>query len=550
MNSLARFGTLLHAQFANIMPNRSYFAYWIGGLSGNLGWQIQIVAASWLMVTLGASPIFVALVQTSMALPVMLFSLPGGAISDILGSRPVVLWSQAFLMVVAIILAGCAYAGILSPYSILLCTFLVGCGRATYYAGWQAMVVELVEPAEVPRAVALNASNVNIARSLGPAIGGTIVAVWGAFAAFAVTALSNLAIIFVARTWPKTRDASDIPLESLGGAIVAGVRYVALSPLLVVATFRSMIYNIGAVSALALLPLVARDKLDGGPLTYGVLLGAFGAGAVAGALSLDAVMRRMTVERLLAASQLLAGAATIALALSHDTAASAGCALIAGWAWTYVQVVFNSTIQLSSPRWVVGRSLAIYQAAIFGGNALGSLIWGILTEKLDLRIALIAAAGVILAGALIGLRFKMSRLSAGALDQTPHQISPAPQLELDPHDGPIITSIAYRIREQDRARFLNAMRKKRRHRMRDGAMRWTLSRDIHDPQLWFERYHVVSWADAQRLHARRTVEAAQTNALIRSMHLGADAPDVHYTLVSLPRSGAMPPQDPFQGLSV
>lgn len=518
-----------HETAWSLLRERCFGTYWLAGLTANLGWQIQLVGASWLMISLHAPTQYVALVQTSVALPVMLLSLPGGAISDIVGRRKVVLWSQVFLLAMSMLLAGAIYIGAADPITLLICTFLIGCGRAIYYPGWQSMVTELVSRRSIPQAIALNASNLNIARSFGPAVGGAIVATVGAFAAFALNAVTNLAVIAIARSWPKEPKEADLPSESFTSAVLAGVRYVVLTPTLVRITIRSGIFNVAAIVVLALLPLIAKERLNGGPEIFGLLLGFFGTGAVIGAFQLNAARRLMDLDRLLMTSQLLFCGAIIALALSHVLLVTAIACLVAGLGWTFVQVSLNSVIQTSSPRWVISRSNAVYQTMVFGGNAIGSFVWGLLAAA-NLQFALGGSALLMATGALLGVALKIGEFDNAGLDQIPHRIRPEPNLSLQPDDGPVVTTVRYVISEQDLPEFLTAMAKKRRHRLRDGASRWTLSRDIHAPNTWFERYTVSTWSQALHLHARRTVESAEIFKYIRSLHQEPGKPEVHYAL--------------------
>ncbi|WP_226553857.1 MFS transporter [Celeribacter naphthalenivorans] len=517
-----------------LFKHRPFLVYWLAGFSANFGWQIQLVGASWLMTSLGGTPELVAMVQTVVALPVMLLSLPGGALSDLIGQRTLTLWAQSFLLVVSALLALGAFFGLLTPTLLLICTFLIGSGRALYYPGWQATVFEFVPKSEVTAAVALNSSNLNIARSLGPAIGGVIVAAAGAFVAFVVNALSNLSVIFVASRWPKARPSQDLPPEPLGRAIMAGLRYVTLSPVLIKLGLRSVVFNISAIAVLAMLPLIARDQLDSGAGTFGVLLAAFGVGAVAGSLYIDRLRRLIPLEKFLAFGFLCFASGTAILGVSTWTALSIFGALIAGAAWSFVQVTLYSIVQISSPRWVLSRTIAIYQIFVFGGNAIGSLIWGDLAGNSGTEFTMLVAAGIMAAGALLGTVFRINEVDGSRVDISGSWVAPKPALDMAMKSGPVLTTITYRIREIDAPVFVDAMREKRRNRIRDGAMRWTLSRDILDPELWYERFKVATWADAQRLHARRTTESTELIEFIRGLHQGDQAPEVHYELVRDP----------------
>lgn len=518
--------------------NRPFLIYWLAGLSANFGWQIQLVGASWLMIAMGGTPSQVAMVQTTVALPVMLMSLPGGALADLVGQRTLVIWAQSFLMLVSILLAVAAWMEILTPFLLLACTFLIGSGRALYYPGWQSMVLEFFPRSEASAAVAVNSANLNIARSVGPAIGGAIVATSGAFLAFVVNAISNLSVIFVALGWPKPERSQGLPPEPFGSAIMAGIRYMLLSPKLMTVTLRAFVFNVAAIATIALLPLIARDLLGGGPQTYGFLMGSYGVGGVIGALSADSLRRCMALERYLAGSHLVFALATAVLAVSPFLWLSVLAGILAGIGWIYVQVTLNSAIQLSSPRWVVGRCVAMYQTFIFGGNALGSYLCGMAADTRGVQAALLVPAAIIAGAAALGLVMRIRETDETETDLRSEWVAPTPIVDMVATSGPILTTITYRIRQEDIPAFLKIMNEKRRHRIRDGAMRWTLSRDILDPTLWFERFKVATWAEAQRMHSRRTVAGAMTMETARSLHQGPDRPEVHYELVRHPgRSG-------------
>jgi MFS family permease len=522
------------------LKNRGFLIYWLAGLSANFGWQIQLVGASWLMVSLGGTPEQVALVQASVALPVMLLSLPGGTLSDRVGQKVMVLWAQSFLMIVFTAVAVAAYFEALTPSLLLLSTLAVGAGRALYYPGWQSMVFEFFERDKTPAAFAINTGNLNIARSLGPALGGALVASVGAFLAFVVAAISNISVLFVASRWKIAKPSHDLPPEPFGSAILAGLRYIALSPTLLTVILRSCVFNIAAIAVMAMLPLVARDVLQGGPQVYGFLLGAFGIGAVAAAVLSQTLRRLIPVERYLAGAFVTYAVGMVVLGLSPSIILSLIAACMTGMCWILVQVTFGSTNQVSSPRWVISRSIGIYQTFVFGGNALGSLIWGMIAGGYGTPAALFSAAALMVAGAGIGLFLRIKEPDGFGLDPQSDWKPPQPKVDMVMKSGPILTTITYRIREEDVPEFLSVMREKRRNRIRDGAARWTLSRDIQDAELWFERFKVATWADAQRLHSRRTVAGGLVIEAVRKLHQGPNLPEVHYELV---RNTAHTPHD-------
>ncbi|WP_172328948.1 MFS transporter [Mangrovicoccus sp. HB161399] len=522
--------------------NRRFLLYWLAGLSANFGWLIQMVGASWLMTSLDARPEMVALVQTSVALPVMLFSLPAGAMADAFGRRTTVLWSQAYLLAMSSALAALAFLGTLGPWSLLAFTFLIGSGKALNNPAWQTMVSELVKKEELAPAIALNSVGFNIARSVGPAIGGAIVAGVGAFAAFLVNACANLTILVAASRWKTPPRDMRLPPERIGSAIVAGLRYVAMSPAHLVICLRGFTLNLAGISVMALMPLVARDLVGGGPQTYGMLLGGFGGGAILGAFLGTRMRSRWPLETCIRIGFLACAAAAAILGASSWFLLSMAAAALAGAFWLVTLSSFNTTVQLSSPRWVLSRCHATYQSCNFAGYAAGGWLWGEVAGQAGTGPALIASGGLLAVFAGLGLVLPLRELDASGLDQHAPWVTPEASIDMLPKSGPIVTSIEYRIGAGDTDRFLAVMAERRRARLRDGARAWTLSRDIRDPEVWIERFRTPTWIETQRLHLRRTVAGAHVAEKLRALHKGPGRWTTRYELVrpAAPPSGSVP----------
>jgi len=500
---------------------------WIATLVSNFGGLIQSVGASWFMALIAGSADLVALVQASTTLPIMLFSLAAGAIADNYERRTVMLVAQLFMFGVSIILTVFTYLGLVTPWLLLTFTFLIGCGAALNGPAWQSSVGEMVQRRDLPTAVALNSMGFNLARSVGPALGGMIVAVAGAAAAFAINALSYVGLIFVLFRWKPIRSPRTLPPETLGLAMGAGLRYVAMSPTIGNVLIRGAAFGFAASAVQALMPLVARDLVHGGPVTFGLLLGAFGAGAVAGALFSGRVRTTLATEALVRFSFLgFAGCATVS-ALSSVTPVTMAAMAVGGSCWVLALSTFNVTIQLSAPRWVVGRALALYQTATFGGMALGSWIWGVLAEHFGPGDALLISAVAHFVGLLGGLHFPMPDVQETNLDPLRRWTEPKTALDVQPRSGPIVITIEYVIRREDEIEFLGVMAERRRVRRRDGARHWTLLRDLETPELWVERYHTPTWLDYVRHNQRVTQADAQVGERLRALHRGSEPPRVH-----------------------
>ena len=290
---------------------------WSASLLSNLGLLIQAVGAAWAMTQMTSSADKVALVQTALMLPVMLIAMPAGAIADMYDRRIVSLISLSIALSGASALTVLAWFGMVTPTILLICCFVVGSGMALFGPAWQSSVSEQVPAGMLPSAVALNGISYNIARSFGPAIGGIIVATAGAVAAFAANAILYLPLLVALFVWRRESEPSRLPREQFNRAIVSGVRYIANSPSIKIVLMRTLVTGLIGGSISALMPLVVRDLLHGGAQTYGIMLGAFGMGAVIGALCIAEIRRRLSGEAAVRACALSMGGAIIAIGLSQ-----------------------------------------------------------------------------------------------------------------------------------------------------------------------------------------------------------------------------------------
>lgn len=531
---------------------------WIASLTSNFGGLIQSVGAAWLMLEMTAQAGMVALVQTSVALPVVLLSLLGGAIADSWDRRRVMLAAQGFMLVVSALLALCAWFDVLTPWLLLAFTFLIGCGSSFHAPAWQASVQDMVPRPQVPAAVALNSMGFNLARSTGPAIGGAIVAAAGAAAAFAVNALSYLGLILVLWRWQPGYEPPLLPRERLGSAMAAGLRYVTLSPAIRTVLLRSVAFGLGAGAVLALLPLIASRLGAGGALGYGLLLGAFGLGAVCAALGSAHLRARLSTEALVRAASVVFALALVVVATSSAFALTALMMLGAGGGWVLALSNLNVAVQLAAPRWVVARALSLYQMAAFGGLAVGSWLWGQLAEAHSIEAALLGAAGALLGSAALGWLLPLAQSAQRDLDPLRRYQEPETAVPVEPRTGPVVVTIEWIIDEPDIVPFLSAMAERRRIRRRDGAHQWVLLRDLHDPRLWVERYKTATWLDYLRHNSRITRDDAVVPERLRALHRGEGPPKVRRMIERStsrlpwaprePREEDSPSTDPTRGI--
>jgi len=494
---------------------------WLASLLSNLGLLIQAVGAAWAMTQMTSSADKVALVQTALMLPVMLIAMPAGAIADMYDRRVVALVSLSIALVGASALTVLAWLDHLTPEILLAFCFLVGSGNALFGPAWQSSVSEQVPSETLPSAVALNGISYNIARSFGPAIGGIIVATAGAVAAFAANTVLYFPLMVVLFLWRRSSEPSRLPRERLNRAIVSGVRYIANSPPIKIVLARTLVTGVMGGSVSALMPLVVRDLLHGGAQTYGIMLGAFGMGAVIGALNIGSVRGRMSGEAAVRACTLSMAGAIAAVALSRSPVLTAAALVVAGMVWMLAVALFNIGVQLSAPRWVAGRSLAAFQASIAGGIAMGSWGWGRLTDAAGVETALLVSAGLMLVSPLLGLWLGMPPV--GARNEDAEVLAdPEVRLSLTGRSGPLVVEIEYRVAQENARAFHNVMQDVQLSRQRNGAYGWSVARDISDPELWTERYHCPTWLDYLRQRNRSTQSERALHQRAIGFHLGPD----------------------------
>ncbi|HUD90031.1 MAG TPA: MFS transporter [Sphingobium sp.] len=531
----------------------TFRAIWTASLASNFGGLIQSVGAAWMMTSLSASPLLIALVPAATTLPIMLLSLWAGAVADNLDRRKVMIACQCAMLLTSALLAATAWAGLMTPWLLLGFTFAIGCATAINGPAWQASVGDMVPRPVLPSAVAMNSMGFNLARSMGPALGGIIVAAAGAAAAFLVNALSYVGLLAVLARWRPDLPPKLLPRERLGVAMVAGVGYVAASPKIKLVLLRAGAFGIGAAAVSALMPLVARDVLGGSALTFGITSGAFGVGAVLGALSSRRLRARYSVEAIVRSAALAMAIGTALTGASHWMALAILGYMFAGSGWVLALSTFNVSVQMSAPRWVVARAVALYQMIAFGGMAGGAWLFGWVAEHHGVVAGLYAAAATQFVAALLGFWRPLPQTGDDNLDPRGDWHEPDTAVPVEPRSGPIVITIEYRILPGSVVPFLTAMSERRRIRRRDGAHGWQLLRDLGEADLWVERYHVSTWLDYVRHNQRRTVADIANSEAIHALHAGPGAPVVHRRLErqtgSLPISRAPDAREMGDGLT-
>jgi MFS family permease len=497
-----------------------YRRIWTASLLANFGMLILGVGAAWIMTQLTGKPSMVALVQTALMLPLMLWTLPAGALADMYDRRKIGLIGLSFSSASGAVLCFLAWYGSLTPTIVLAFCFLVASGMAAYSPAWQSSVAEQVPAESLPQAIALNSISYNVARSFGPALGGLIVAISGAAGAFFSNAILYLPLIIVLIFWRRAQTPSRLPPERVDRAVISGARYIFHSPSIRVVLVRCFLVGMIGSSVSALLPLIARTVLAGGPETYGLLLGFFGVGAVGGALLVPAARRHFSGEAATRGCCLILGLSMVGVGLSHSMPLTAITLLAAGGTWMLNMALYNVGVQTAAPRWVAGRLLAAYQSSVTGGVAIGSWLWGEVAQQHGISTAMYVSGGLMVLSPLIGLRYRIPDPSTPVDEALVAIADPEVSLALTPRSGPIIVEIEYRIGPHQARQFYHVMHKLQQVRQRNGARAWSIARDVTDSSLWTERFRCPTWLDYLRMRGRSTQAERDLHEVARCYHSG------------------------------
>jgi MFS family permease len=513
----------------------NFAVLWTATVIANIGTWMYNAASGWLMTSLNPDPFVVSMVQVATTLPMFLFAVPAGALADIVDRRKFLIGAEVLTTAVSAVFAAIVALQLANPFNLLLFTFLIGAAGAITAPAWQSIVPQLVPKQDLQPAIAVNSVGFNISRAVGPALGGLIVAWIGIAAPFWLNAASNLGIVGALLWWhaPKA-STSRLPVERFGSAIRTGFRHARNNPHLRATLIRGAAFFLFASAYWALLPLVARTQVAGGPQLYGFLLGAIGAGAVGAAFILPWLKTKLGPDRTVAMGTLGTAMALLLFAFARDAATALAACLIAGASWIAVLASVNVSAQVALPEWVRGRGLAIFITTFFGTLTAGSAIWGEVAGMAGLPLAhILAAVGALIA---IPLTWRWKLQTGARLDLTPSLHWPTPIVagEIEHDRGPVLVTIEYKIDAKDREPFLAALERVAQERRRDGAYAWGVFEDTAEQGRILETFLVESWLEHLRQHERvtnadrilqETVGRFQTEGTPKITHFVAAEPD-------------------------
>ncbi len=497
---------------------------WLAWLAANMTMWMNDVAAAWLMTSLTTSPVMVALVQTASTLPVFLLGLPSGALADILDRRRYFAATQLWVSVNALVLAGLSLSGQLTANMLLLLTFSNGIGLAMRWPVFAAIVPQIVTRAEMPAALALNGIAMNLSRVIGPVLAGALLAAFSPAVVFVLnTVLAGVAFTFILR-WKSTPRSSALPGERFVGAMRVGLNFTMQSPRLKVILLRIFLFFLQSTALVALLPLVARSLHGGGAATFTVMMSCVGAGAIVAALYFPRLRQRFNRDQFVSGGTLIHAVLSCLIVGVQEIWVALPAMVVIGMAWISVANSLTISAQIAMPDWVRARGMSIYQMALMGGAAAGSLLWGQVASWVGVREAVFAAAAF---GVLVLLLTRRLTVEGGAeIDFTPalSRTAPSPSDTVAADEGPVMVTLEYQIDPARAAAFADVMQRTRRARLRQGALSWGLFRDVAVPGRYIEYFVDENWLEHQRRLERFTAFDADLRAQRLAFHLGAEPP--------------------------
>jgi len=506
------------------LRHRQFRALWGSGGVYFIGNAMQVMAAAWLMVELTGSDFLAAAVQTAVFLPMFLLALPAGVLADITDRRRLILASLLTQAVSGALLAALLFAGLAGPGALMFFVFVAGCCTAVLSPAYNSTIAESIPREDLPQAITAVGIAYNAARAVGPALAGLVFAIGGAWN-FVLCVVCTLLMAYTIRRWPPpAHPPSRLPAERLWGGMLSALRFARHSQAVLAQLVRTAAFSGCGAALWALLPVIGQRQLGLGAAGVGLLMACLGAGAVGAGLVIGRIRASMGLETLLRVGCLAFASAMLVAAFTRWPIAVYSALVIAGAAWMSAMSTFNTATQTSAPPWVRARAVALHVLCSLGSFALGSAVWGALSGIFGLTFALSLAALLMVSGMLLARRFPLRMGEASDVTQVVTMWEDfAIADEPSPEAGPVAVEIAYRIRAEDVAAFLEAASHLRAPRRRDGATFWRLYRDLAEPARYVERFIVTSWAEYLHQRARATLTDRELEARVRSFLQSGEA---------------------------
>jgi predicted MFS family arabinose efflux permease len=501
-----------------VFENWPYSKIWSASMLGLSGIAMSDAATAWLMTSLNADPRAVSLVQVAAFLPMFMFTLPAGALVDIVEPKRFLLVLESFTTALVVVIALVVTFNVATPAILLALTFVLSAAWSVAAPAWAALMPSLVPRRDLEAAAAFNAISYNASRVIGPALAGRLIAALGIAAPFWGFALANSAsVLTLARCRSAPRRVQTLPSERFWSAMRTGLRHSLYNPHLRATLMRTVaVFPFGA-AFFALLPLVARTQMTSGPQTYGLLLAVASVGGAAGALARPYAKFWLGADRFVAASTVALAAALVIFGVCRAPWIAFVAAFLAGASWTTLVASLSLSAQIALPDWVRGRGLAIFLTVVFGSVTVGSFVWGYVASHFGLPAAHYLAAAGAVAG--IPLSWPWRLQTAEGIDLTPSRHWQAPVLarEVEDESGPVLATVRYKLAGDDPDPFLDAIEKVGNQRRRDGAYAWGVFADVAEKGVYLETFLIGSWLEARYLRERVTKADREREEQVRAL---------------------------------
>ncbi|HEY5706014.1 MAG TPA: MFS transporter [Terrimicrobiaceae bacterium] len=522
------------------LRNAVFCRLWLASVFSGVFVAAQDLAATWLMHDLGASSLSLSLMATAAAAPFFLFTLPAGAIADIVNRRTVIISAAVYQGVCSAFLALGAWTHLLDANALLAFVFALGVGLAFSAPVWGAVIPDIVNRDELPSAITLGGVQLNLAGIVGPALGGFLLPLLGAPLLISLNALAFACVALVVWQWrpPKTQPARF--RENFTSSLISSLRYARNSQRTRLILFRNALFSVVISVIPALLPVIGlrEMKLPAGQI--GLIFACVGVGSLGGAVfALPYFRRRVSPNAIISIAMTTMVLLLLAMALLRQAPLLMLSATLAGVAWAIAGSELWVAGQRVAPAWVRGRMNSLQIMSGQGGLTIGAIIWGTGAVSLGLDFTLAAAAALALAALAIGQRFSVNFASEASVDAAP--LNHLHELPIVPEDdqGPIRVTIEYVIASEDREEFRTLMREVQATFRRNGAFQCRLDESLNQPGVFHLEYMVSTWAEHLRQNMRMTVDETRVFERAWHLHSGGSKPAVRHFL-STQRSMHLP----------
>ena len=511
------------------LRNPVFCRLWFATLLSGTFVSSQDVTATWLLDYLGASPYLLSLMATAASAPFFLFTLPAGAIADIVNRRTVIVSAVLWQAVWSAILAFGAWTDVLNPGAVLACVFALGIGLAFGAPVWGAVVPDIVKKDELPSAVTLGGVQLNLSGIVGPALGGFLLPLLGAPLLISINTLAFLGVALVILQWKPRQAASTRLRENFTESFISSLRYARNSERMKIILFRNVLFSVVISVIPALLPVIALRNCACSPSQLGLIFACVGVGSLAGAMFVLPYLRqRVSTNAIISISMAIMVVVLFSMSVIRQVPTLMVSTTFAGVAWALAGSELWVAGQRVMPGWVRGRMNAFLIMLGQGGMALGAILWatGVANAGVDLTFA--AAAVIALVVLALGHRFSINFVTEARVDEAPLEQAYDLAVVPDHDDGPITITIDYHINGQDREQFRILMRDVQTACRRNGAFQCSLDENLDQSGMFRLEYHVSTWAEHLRLHMRMTVDETKVYQEAWNLHAGDSGPIIRH----------------------